>query len=247
MVIEERILHDVTVLDLKGQMTLGEGDEMLKDKCNSIMASGRRKLVLNLGAVPYIDSAGLGEIVRSYTLVSRLGGKMWLSYPTKRISDLLSITKLEGVFGIAEPEELVGALADERLVAWCPICTPATRIPLRAGPEYQVCGKCGVQLKLSSWPEVPPDSEVKVDCAILRVATYDDEYHTRRDFRLSDPHRGEPAGPLCVRSSRTDLAVPAVTPARRLHRRAIALYRRRAEAAARIGARPRTTRSGPPW
>ena len=94
------------MLDLKGQMTLGEGDEMLKDKCKSIMASGRRKLVLNLGAVPYIDSAGLGEIVRSYTLVSRLGGRVWLSYPTKRISDLLSITKLEGVFEIAEPEEL---------------------------------------------------------------------------------------------------------------------------------------------
>jgi anti-sigma B factor antagonist len=176
MVIEERILHDVTVLDLKGKMTLGEGDEMLKEKVNSIIASGRRKLVLNLAAVPYIDSSGLGEIVRAFTLVSRQGGKMWLSYPTKRISDLLAITKLERVFEIADPEELIGALSDERLVAWCPICTPATLIPLRPGPEYQVCGKCGVQLKLSSWPEVPPDSEIKVDCAILRVATYDNEY-----------------------------------------------------------------------
>ena len=98
MQIEERTIGDVTVLDLKGKMTLGEGDELLKDKVNSLMNQGRKKILMNLGEVPYIDSAGLGEIVRTYTTVSRQGGTMKLVNLTKRITDLLSITKLLTVF-----------------------------------------------------------------------------------------------------------------------------------------------------
>lgn len=108
MVIEERIVGDVTILDLKGKMTLGEGDELLKDKVNSLIHQGQKKLLLNLEGVPYIDSAGLGEIVRTYTTVSRQGGHLKLVNLTKRISDLLSITKLLTVFETfdAEPEAL---------------------------------------------------------------------------------------------------------------------------------------------
>jgi anti-sigma B factor antagonist len=98
MHIEERPVGDVVVLDLKGKMTLGEGDELLKDKINSLVHQGRRKVVLNLEGVPYIDSAGLGEIVRTYTTISRQGGSMKLLNLTKRITDLLSITKLLTVF-----------------------------------------------------------------------------------------------------------------------------------------------------
>jgi anti-sigma B factor antagonist len=98
MHIEERPAGDVVVLDLKGKMTLGEGDELLKDKINSLVHQGRRKVVLNLEGVPYIDSAGLGEIVRTYTTISRQGGSMKLLNLTKRITDLLSITKLLTVF-----------------------------------------------------------------------------------------------------------------------------------------------------
>ena len=98
MQIEERVVGDVTILDLKGKMTLGEGDELLKDKINSLIHQGNKKLVLNLEGVPYIDSAGLGEIVRTYTTVSRQGGNLKLLNLTKRIQDLLSITKLLTVF-----------------------------------------------------------------------------------------------------------------------------------------------------
>ncbi len=98
MEIEERAAGDVTILDVKGKMTLGEGDELLKDKVNSLVLQGRKQIVLNLEAVPYIDSAGLGEIVRTYTTVSRQGGSMKLLGLTKRITDLLSITKLLTVF-----------------------------------------------------------------------------------------------------------------------------------------------------
>ena len=98
MQIEERTAGDVTILDLKGKMTLGEGDEIQKDKVNSLAIQERKKIVLNLSAVPYIDSAGLGEIVRTFTTVSRQGGSLKLLGLTKRITDLLSITKLLTVF-----------------------------------------------------------------------------------------------------------------------------------------------------
>ena len=98
MQITERTVGDVMVLDVKGKITLGEGDEILKDKINSLVLQGRKKLVLNLADVPYIDSAGLGEIVRTYTTISRQGGQLKLLNLTKRIEDLLSITKLLTVF-----------------------------------------------------------------------------------------------------------------------------------------------------
>ena len=104
MVIEERVIGDVTILDLKGKMTLGEGDELLKDKINSLIHQGQKRLLLNLEGVPYIDSAGLGEIVRTYTTVSRQGGNLKLVNLTKRITDLLSITKLLTVFETFESE-----------------------------------------------------------------------------------------------------------------------------------------------
>jgi len=105
MQIEERIVGDVTILDLKGKMTLGEGDELLKDKINSLIHQGQKKLLLNLEGVPYIDSAGLGEIVRTYTTVSRQGGSLKLVNLTKRITDLLSITKLLTVFETFDAEK----------------------------------------------------------------------------------------------------------------------------------------------
>jgi anti-sigma B factor antagonist len=104
MQIEERVVGDVTILDLKGKITLGEGDEALKDKINSLVLQNRRRILLNLADVPYIDSAGLGEIVRTYTTVSRQGGQLKLVNLTKRITDLLSITKLLTVFETFDSE-----------------------------------------------------------------------------------------------------------------------------------------------
>jgi len=96
MQIEERAIGDVTVLDLRGKITLGEGDELLKDKVNSLVNQGRKKVILNLAEVPYIDSAGLGVGVRTFSLK--------LLNLTKRITDLLSITKLLTVFETYESE-----------------------------------------------------------------------------------------------------------------------------------------------
>lgn len=105
MQIEERAVGDVVVLDLKGRVTLGEGDQLLKDKVNSLVNQGRKRMVLNLAGVPYVDSAGLGEIVGSYTTVSRQGGSLKLVNLTKKITDLLAITKLLTVFETFESED----------------------------------------------------------------------------------------------------------------------------------------------
>ncbi len=105
MQIHEREANGVTILDIHGKLTLGEGDELLRDKVNSLVHQGRKKILLNLSEVPYIDSAGLGEIVRTYTTVSRQGGSLKLLNLTKRIQDLLSITKLLTVFETFENEK----------------------------------------------------------------------------------------------------------------------------------------------
>ena len=104
MKIEERALENIVVLDLKGKLTIGEGDALLKETIQKLIDQGHNKLLLNLEEVPYIDSAGLGEIVRTYTTVSRQGGSLKLVNLTKRITDLLAITKLLTVFDTFESE-----------------------------------------------------------------------------------------------------------------------------------------------
>ena len=104
MQIEERVVSDVTILDLKAKITLGEGDEALREKINQLIGQNKKRILLNLAEVPYIDSAGLGEVVRTYTTVSRQGGQLKLVNLTKRITDLLSITKLLTVFEAFDSE-----------------------------------------------------------------------------------------------------------------------------------------------
>lgn len=104
MTITERKSGDVTILDVEGKILLGEGDVQLKRKIDELIERKENKLLLNLANVPYMDSGGLGEIVRSYTTVKRAGGELKLLNATKRISDLLTITKLITVFEIFESE-----------------------------------------------------------------------------------------------------------------------------------------------
>ena len=104
MEISERLVGDITVIDIKGQITLGKNAELLRDKVNSLLHQGHRKLLLNLAGVDYLDSAGLGEIVATYATVRRQGGALKLLSLTSRIQDLLSITKLLTVFETFDSE-----------------------------------------------------------------------------------------------------------------------------------------------
>ena len=105
MEIAERSSGKITVLDLSGRITLGEGDVLLKDKLHSLVNQGRRDVLLNLGNVNYVDSAGLGAIVSAYTTMTRAGGSLKLANVTKKLQDLLSITKLLTVFETFDSED----------------------------------------------------------------------------------------------------------------------------------------------
>jgi anti-sigma B factor antagonist len=104
MKIVERQVSDVTILDLHGKILIGEGDDALRDAVTKLVDGGKTKILLNLADVPYVDSAGLGEIVRCYTTVSKRGGKLKLLNLTKKIQDLLAITKLLTVFETYDSE-----------------------------------------------------------------------------------------------------------------------------------------------
>lgn len=104
MSITERIVGDVAVIDITGRVTFGEGAELLRDKINSLLHQGYKKLLLNLAGVDYVDSAGLGEIVGTFATVRRQGGTLKLLGLTTRIRDLLSITKLLTVFEAFDTE-----------------------------------------------------------------------------------------------------------------------------------------------
>jgi anti-sigma B factor antagonist len=105
MKIDERSVGDVRVLDIAGQIKFTQGDEMLKDKIHSVVHQGHTKLLVNLAGVDYVDSAGLGELVGAYTTVRRAGGTMKLLNVTKKMRDLLSITKLLTVFETFDNEQ----------------------------------------------------------------------------------------------------------------------------------------------
>ena len=105
MKIVERQVGDVVILDLHGKILIGEGDDALREAVTKLADGGKNKILLNLADVPYVDSAGLGEIVRTYTTVSRKGGKLKLLNLTKKIQDLLSITKLLTVFETFDNED----------------------------------------------------------------------------------------------------------------------------------------------
>lgn len=105
MNISQRSVQGVCVLDIDGPITLGtDGSEKLGDKVRSLISSGERNVLLNLAGVAYIDSAGLGELVNSFQLVKKQGGSLKLVSVTKKLKDLLVITKLSTVFDVYETE-----------------------------------------------------------------------------------------------------------------------------------------------
>jgi anti-sigma B factor antagonist len=95
---------DVSVIDVSGRITLGEGSSTLRDALRELVTKGQKKILLNLGDVSYIDSSGIGELVSGFTTVTNSGGQLKLLNLTKRVKDLLQITKLYTVFDVHESE-----------------------------------------------------------------------------------------------------------------------------------------------
>jgi anti-sigma B factor antagonist len=99
-----RQVGDVTVIDAVGRITLGEGSSTFRDMIRDMAAAGNKKILLNLGEVSYIDSSGIGELVSGFTTVTNHGGALKLLNLTKRVKDLLQITKLYTVFEVSDDE-----------------------------------------------------------------------------------------------------------------------------------------------
>ena len=104
MVLNARRLDDVVILDLSGRITMGEGTLVIRDQIQKLLNGGDRKFLLNLSDVDYIDSSGLGELVTSFTTVRNHDGQLKLLNLTKRVQDLLQITKLLTVFEVFNSE-----------------------------------------------------------------------------------------------------------------------------------------------
>ncbi len=102
--ISERQAGDVTILDMDGKVTIGEGSVALRTTIRRLLSEGKKNILLNLGSVGYIDSSGIGELVSSFTSVSKEGGTLKLLNLTEKIQDLLAITKLLTVFDVFEDE-----------------------------------------------------------------------------------------------------------------------------------------------
>jgi anti-sigma B factor antagonist len=99
-----RQVDSVTVVDISGRITLGEGCSQLRDLIRTEVSKGNKKVLLNLADVTYIDSSGIGELVSAYTAVSNQGGSLKLLNLTKKVHDLLQITKLYTVFDVHDDE-----------------------------------------------------------------------------------------------------------------------------------------------
>lgn len=105
MQLDEKMVGDIAIITVTGDITLNKGgDVVLRDKVRSLLQQGRTKLLLDLGAVSYVDSAGLGELVQAYATAKNKGGSLKLLRPAKRLKDLLTITKLVTVFDTYETE-----------------------------------------------------------------------------------------------------------------------------------------------
>ncbi len=104
MKIKTRQVDGITIMDCSGRITLGEGSVTLRDSVRDLLAKGSKQILLNLGDVTYIDSSGIGELVSAFTTVRNQGGDLKLLNLTKKVHDLLQITKLYTVFDVKDDE-----------------------------------------------------------------------------------------------------------------------------------------------
>lgn len=104
MTIDTRTVDGVTILDIHGKITIGEGSAEIRNSVRDLLQAGRKKILLNMGDVSYVDSSGIGELVSSFTTVTNQGGQLKLLHLTKKLRELLAITKLLTVFDSYDDE-----------------------------------------------------------------------------------------------------------------------------------------------
>ena len=132
-----RQVDGITVVDLSGRITLGEGSVVLRDLVRDLLTKGSKRILLNLGDVTYIDSSGIGELVSAFTTVRNGGGDLKLLNLTKKVHDLLQITKLYTVFDIKDDEASRGRFFRQVILpgarSYAPVAWIALTARLQAG------------------------------------------------------------------------------------------------------------------
>jgi anti-sigma B factor antagonist len=103
--VTERYAGDITFLDVEGRILFGDGEEEFKDAVNRVIESSRYKLIINMAEVPFIDSAGISQLVRTFVTLGKRGGGMRLLNLSKRVTELLTVTRLLSVWGSYDSEE----------------------------------------------------------------------------------------------------------------------------------------------
>lgn len=188
--IEERTQGEVTILRIEGRLTLGEGDLALREAVAQALEANRRKILLDLAEVPYLDSAGLGELVSTFTRVSRAGGRLSLCHATKRLTDLLTITKLLTVFEVFESiDQGVRAMGGGELRTLsfqCPVhgCGSWVKLPPRSAGATEVsCPQCGAVLALELPSELPAETQGMAAVTRVTLPSYEGEQVTLEDGR----------------------------------------------------------------
>lgn len=173
--IAERLVDDVTVLDLDGRITLGEGSVILRNTIKKLLHEGKKKILMNMAAVRYIDSSGNGALVAAYTNVRAAGGMLRLLKVVGKPLETLQVSKLFTVFDVFDAEDhAIGSFKGSMRHCVCPVCGYLAG-PSTAESEFwppQVCGKCNSQFTVISLQSTKDEVLVKT----VRIQTYKDEY-----------------------------------------------------------------------
>lgn len=175
--IRKRQVGDITILDLQGRITLGEGSRALRESIKDLLNEGKRKIILNMGDVSYIDSSGFGELVAAFTTIRNQTGKLVLVNLTRKVSDQLQITKLFTVFEVyyAESEALSAFLP--RRLAHCPVCSYFSTPPRLSNEAVwapQSCRSPGCRTQFTL--ESSASSDLLGAVKNVRIETYTNEY-----------------------------------------------------------------------
>jgi anti-sigma B factor antagonist len=177
LTITERQVGGVTLLDLSGRITLGEGSQVLRKTIARLVGAGHKKLVLNMEDVGYIDSSGFGELVSAYTTTRNCGGTLAMMSLREKTRDQLQITKLFTVFDIYENEAKALTAFDVAIFARCPMCGHSSNPPFKSGDtgsKTLKCRKPGCEATFDVAFLGGMDSEFAVKS--VRVSTYVGEY-----------------------------------------------------------------------
>lgn len=168
---------DGVVVELNGRITLGEGSSSVTDQVQALLAAKKNRIVLDISSVSFIDSAGLGAMVKAFSVVAKAGGRLTLCHPGMKLMDVMSITKLGTVFDlVSSVDEALAEVKSERLMFICSVSGCDTWSPLKTTSvgDYQTCTSCRSQTKLILEQEVKTASRVSIDH--IRIPTYRGEY-----------------------------------------------------------------------